>query len=221
MVGTFPRYPVISIPPDKARNANLNNLLFHHPNPVPEKNHMAGFWPVISSFRARPACTNHGFPLPRVHQKTESPLKDKASTGTTSGTDRFPVYVIPVSGFYKTIQPIPAPVLSVVWFSSFPTRRSPATPIPFHRQHPLMPPGAPARTAALPWLITLPTSLSALAFVIFIIVPGCTHGRAASGGIPGCEMNLPVVYLCSFLFLAAAVYSGYRLAGIVTEGRGG
>jgi len=50
-----------------------------------------------------------------------------------------------------------------------------------------------------------PAPLAALAFVIFIIVPGCTPGRAGSGGIPGCEMNLPVVYLCSFLFLAAAV----------------
>jgi len=57
--------------------------------------------------------------------------------------------------------------------------------------------------------------------VIFIIVPGCTPGRAGSGGIPGCEMNLPVVYLCSFLFLAAAAYSGYRLAGVLVKGRAG
>jgi len=34
-------------------------------------------------------------------------------------------------------------------------------------------------------------------------------------------MNLPVVYLCSFLFLAAAMYSGYRLAGVLVKERPG
>ncbi len=80
-------------------------------------------------------------------------------------------------------------------------------------------PGDSPRTAALPWLITLPASLMALAFVLLVIVPGCTPTLAGSTGIPGCEMNLPVVYLCSFLFLAAAGYSGYRLVVILGKGR--
>jgi hypothetical protein len=82
-----------------------------------------------------------------------------------------------------------------------------------------MPHGGSTRSTALPWLITLPASLSALAVVVFIIAPACAHGGAGSGGLLSCGMNLPVVYLCSFLFLAAAVYSGYRLGLIVIMAR--
>ena len=83
-----------------------------------------------------------------------------------------------------------------------------------------MPPEGSSRTAALPWLITLPASLLALVYVIFIIVPGCTGGAARNGGTWGCG-NMPVVYLCSALFLGAAAYSGYQLVRIVLAGRAG
>ncbi|HSQ94391.1 MAG TPA: hypothetical protein VLL74_08875 [Methanoregula sp.] len=82
-----------------------------------------------------------------------------------------------------------------------------------------MPHGGSTCTAALPWLITLPASLAALAGVVFIIAPECARGGAGSGGLLSCGTNLPVVYLCSFLFLAAAVYSGYRLVRIVVMAR--
>ncbi len=110
------------------------------------------------------------------------------------------------------------PALRTFWQVNTTTPGSPATPIPSGPQDPLMPLGTFPRTVALPWLITLPASLAALAVVLFIIVPGCTPGLAGSSRIPGCEMNLPVVYLCSFLFLAAAGYSGYRLCRLVASG---
>jgi hypothetical protein len=82
-----------------------------------------------------------------------------------------------------------------------------------------MPHGRSSRAAALPWLITLPASLAAFAVVVFIIAPACARGAAASKGPWSCSTTLPVVYLCSSLFLAAAVYSGYRLGRLVVPAR--
>jgi hypothetical protein len=68
-------------------------------------------------------------------------------------------------------------------------------------------------TPAIPWLIILPASLAALAFVYFFIVPNCASLPVWGRTTGDCGTKIGVAYLCSGLFLAAAVYSGYRLAG--------
>jgi hypothetical protein len=73
----------------------------------------------------------------------------------------------------------------------------------------------------IPWLIILLGSLSALAFVYFFIVPNCAGLPVRGRDTGSCGTKILVVYLCSALFLAAVVYSGYRLAGILAQGRQG
>ena len=72
---------------------------------------------------------------------------------------------------------------------------------------------------ALPWLISLFGSVSALGILFFVILPLCSGPEGKSGGTWSCGSDMPVVYLCSFLFLAGAVYSGYRLVRIGMEER--
>jgi hypothetical protein len=84
-----------------------------------------------------------------------------------------------------------------------------------------MPPDGLYGSPALPRLITLPRSLLALSPIWFVIVPVfCADLAGRSSGLGGCGTKTPVVYLCSFVFLAGAGYSMYRLVRIGMEGRG-
>jgi hypothetical protein len=80
-----------------------------------------------------------------------------------------------------------------------------------------MPPEGSSRDSALPWLITLPGSLLALAFVYFFVVPNCASLPVWGRDTGSCGTKILVVYLCSALFLGAAMYSGYRLAGVLVK----
>ena len=83
-----------------------------------------------------------------------------------------------------------------------------------------MPPEGLYGSPALPWFISLFGSVSALGILFFIILPHCAGPAGKGGGTWSCGPDMPVVYLCSFLFLAGAVYSGYRLVRIGMEERG-
>jgi hypothetical protein len=71
----------------------------------------------------------------------------------------------------------------------------------------------------IPWLIVLLCSLSALAFVYFFIVPNCASLPVWGRDTGSCGTKILVVYLCSAMFLAAIVYSGYRLARLSFSAR--
>ena len=83
-----------------------------------------------------------------------------------------------------------------------------------------MPPEGSGCSPALPWLISLVGSTSALGILYFVILPLCAGPAAKGGGTWSCGPDMPVVYLCSALFLAGAVYSAYRLVRIGIEERG-
>jgi len=83
-----------------------------------------------------------------------------------------------------------------------------------------MPPEGSFGSPALPWLISLFSSVSALGILYFVILPLCDSPAGKGGGSWSCGPDMPVVYLCSALFLAAVMYSGYRLAMIGMAGRG-
>jgi hypothetical protein len=69
----------------------------------------------------------------------------------------------------------------------------------------------------IPWLIILFCSLSALAFVYFYIVPNCASLPVWGRNTGSCGTKILVAYVCGAMFLAAVVYSGYRLAGIFVK----
>ena len=77
----------------------------------------------------------------------------------------------------------------------------------------------PGMSPAMPWLITLLGSVSALFSVYFFIVPNCT-ALTVWGRVSGeCGTKMPVIWLCSAVFLGAAVYSGYRLSRLLVPAR--
>ena len=82
-----------------------------------------------------------------------------------------------------------------------------------------MPPEGTRCSPVLPWLISLFGSLSALGILYFVILPHCAGPAGKGSGSWSCGPDMPVVYLCSFFFLAGAVYSGYRLVRIGMERR--
>ncbi len=80
-----------------------------------------------------------------------------------------------------------------------------------------MPPDNSRLSPALLWLIIFLASSSALAFVYFFIVPNCAS-LPVWGRVSGeCGTKLPVIWLCSAVFLGATLYSGYRLARIMVR----
>jgi hypothetical protein len=83
-----------------------------------------------------------------------------------------------------------------------------------------MPPAGTRRSPALPWLLSLFGSVSALGILFFVILPHCSGPAGKGGGTWSCGPDMPVVYLCSFLFLTGAVYSMYRLVRIGMEEQG-
>ena len=75
-----------------------------------------------------------------------------------------------------------------------------------------MPPKAQGFRPAILWLIVLVSSLSALAFIVFFIVPNCAALPVWGRNTGTCGEKMWVVYVCSAMFLAGTFYSGYRLA---------
>lgn len=70
------------------------------------------------------------------------------------------------------------------------------------------------------WIIILAATISALAFVLFFILPDCAslpvRGKVYGecGAVQGA-----VIGVCSAMFFAGAAYSAYRIAGAVKERR--
>ena len=83
-----------------------------------------------------------------------------------------------------------------------------------------MPPEGFPGNPVLPWLISLSGSLSALGILFFVIHPLCSGPAGKGGSTWSCGPDMPVVYLCTFLFLAGAVFSTYRLVRIGMDGWG-
>jgi len=70
------------------------------------------------------------------------------------------------------------------------------------------------------WGIVLIATLSALVFVLFFIAPNCAS-LPVRGNVPGVcgTTQMAIIVICSAMFLAGAVYSGYRIAASVKAGR--
>lgn len=69
--------------------------------------------------------------------------------------------------------------------------------------------------------IVLIATLSALAFVLVFIVPNCASLPVRGKEYGECgAVQMAVIGVSSAMFLAGAVYSGYRIAAAVRGGRG-